>query len=98
MSEHPRTRENRIRRKARRMGFKLVKSHRRDPDAPDFGFYALTVEAIPDPSGPLFNMATLDDVEAALRDLARAAKGPQLNTRTLTTILPITPNRPRKET
>lgn len=33
--------ENRLRRKADRMGFRLVKSRRRDPDALDYGCYAL---------------------------------------------------------
>ena len=35
-------RENRLRRKADRIGWKLHKSRRRDPDAYDFGLYALT--------------------------------------------------------
>jgi hypothetical protein len=35
------TRENRLRRKADRMGLQLVKSPRRDPQALDFGLYAL---------------------------------------------------------
>lgn len=34
-------RENRIRKKADRMGYRLVKSRSRDPDAVDFGLYGL---------------------------------------------------------
>ena len=33
--------ENRLRRKADRMGMRLTRSRRRDPDAIDFGCYAL---------------------------------------------------------
>lgn len=33
--------ENRLRRKADRMGYRLVKNRRRDPGAIDFGGYAL---------------------------------------------------------
>ncbi len=35
------TRENRLRRKAERCGLRLIKSARRDPDASDYGLYAL---------------------------------------------------------
>lgn len=34
-------RENRLRRKAERRGFRLIKSARRAPDACDYGLYAL---------------------------------------------------------
>lgn len=35
------TTENRLRRKANRMGLRLVKSRRKDPDAIDYGCYML---------------------------------------------------------
>jgi len=35
------TRENRLRRLAARRGYRLVKSPRRDPDAIDYGLFAL---------------------------------------------------------
>lgn len=65
MSE--KVRENRLRRKAERMGLRLEKSRRRDPDAVDFGLYALvTLEyggAIhPDRAGSVFAL-DLDEVE-----------------------------------
>jgi hypothetical protein len=41
MEEDYKVRENRLRRKAERVGLKLEKSRRRDPDAPDFGRYRL---------------------------------------------------------
>lgn len=34
-------RENKLRRKAERMGYRLSKSRSRDPDAMDYGLYAL---------------------------------------------------------
>lgn len=36
------TRENRLRRMANRQGLRLMKSRSRDPNALDFGLYALT--------------------------------------------------------
>jgi hypothetical protein len=39
--ENPKVRENRLRRKADRMGYRLSKSRSRDPDAIDYGLYAL---------------------------------------------------------
>lgn len=41
MSED-KVRENRLRRKLDRMGYRLAKSRRRDPDAVDYGCYAIT--------------------------------------------------------
>ena len=35
------TRESRLRRRADRRGLRLIKSHRRDPDAIDYGLYGL---------------------------------------------------------
>ena len=42
MENAEKARENRLRRKAERQGYKLEKSRRRDPDATDFGVYKLT--------------------------------------------------------
>jgi hypothetical protein len=41
MEEDDKVRENRLRRKAERVGLKVEKSRRRDPDAPDFGRYRI---------------------------------------------------------
>lgn len=41
MSNSEKVRENRLRRKADRMGYQLIKSRSRDPDAMDYGLYAL---------------------------------------------------------
>ena len=46
MAESAKVVENRVRRKAERMGLRLVKSRRRDPDAIDFGCYALTQDGV----------------------------------------------------
>ena len=65
------TKENRLRRKADRYGWHLSKSRRRDPDALDYGMYAIldnqtgaTVHA----TGWFTHCLTLDDVEAKLID------------------------------
>lgn len=44
MENDEKVRENRLRRKAERQGYKLVKSRRRDPDATDYGTYQLVPE------------------------------------------------------
>ena len=41
MAESEKVRENRLRRKADRLGYRLEKSRRRDPDALDHGMYWL---------------------------------------------------------
>lgn len=41
MTAKEKTRENRLRRKLERMGYRLHKSRRRDPDAWDYGLYAI---------------------------------------------------------
>ena len=41
MSEDTKVKENRLRRMADRQGLKLVKSRSRDPNAKDFGLFAL---------------------------------------------------------
>lgn len=41
MSEDTKVKENRLRRMADRQGLRLVKSRSRDPNAMDFGLYAL---------------------------------------------------------
>lgn len=63
-------RENRLRRVADRMGYRLIKTRRRDPNAIDYGAYLL---ADHETGGAAFGMgaigrptATLDDVEAWL--------------------------------
>ena len=73
-----RTREDRLRRRAKRQGLRLVKSRRRDPQAADYGRYALI-----DPAGsPVLGRGTdgsypmtLDDVEAWLTSLGRTTAG-----------------------
>ncbi|WP_319414802.1 hypothetical protein [Marispirochaeta aestuarii] len=66
-------RENRLRRKLSRMGYNLSRSRRRDPDANDYGLYAIidvesqgTVHAAA-PWG-IYTL-TLDDVEEMIPDL-----------------------------
>ena len=57
--------ENRLRRKAHRLGLELVKSRRRDVDAHDFGLFAILDNGIlVHPAGPIgiFDLV-LEDVE-----------------------------------
>ena len=66
-------RENRLRRKAARLGLILQKSRRRDPDALDFGLYVLRDEVNGNPIhadiiGRFVHSLTLDDVEGYLTD------------------------------
>ena len=61
-------RENRLRRKADRMGLRLLKSRRRDPDSIDYGCYALvTIDGggtiHPHGVTSLFRIPNLDEVE-----------------------------------
>jgi hypothetical protein len=73
-----RTREDRLRRRVKRQGLRLVKSRRRDPQDADYGRYALI-----DPAGsPVLGRGTdgsypmtLDDVEAWLTSLGRTTAG-----------------------
>lgn len=66
--------ENRLRRKADRMGYQLVKSRRRDPDAMDYGLYAL-IDL--DTNGSVFPpdvmgspcVATLQEIEDRMKTL-----------------------------
>lgn len=66
-------RENRFRRKLDRMGYRLAKSRRKDPDAIDYGLFAIIdLES----SGTVHTSApwgiytlTLDDVEAWIVEL-----------------------------
>jgi hypothetical protein len=60
MDQEQKVRENRLRRMARRQGYKLHKSRRRDPLATDFETYQLARGA--SVSRPL----TLDEVEGRL--------------------------------
>jgi hypothetical protein len=46
MDKDEKVAENRVRRRAERMGLQLVKSRRRDPDAIDYGCFALTQDNI----------------------------------------------------
>jgi hypothetical protein len=64
------TRENRLRRMARRQGLDLQKSHRRDPRALDYGGYQLIDQGssslvLGETAGTAFG-ASLDDIEAFL--------------------------------
>ena len=62
-------REMRLRRKAARQGLALSKSRRRDPDALDYGKYALLEPAtgrVVFGAGPVGYAADLDAVEAFL--------------------------------
>ena len=61
MENEEKVRENRLRRKAERQGYKLVKSRRRDPDATDYGQFTLTPE-----KGKPRVFASIDEVEAFL--------------------------------
>jgi len=60
-------RENRVRRRAARLGLRLMKSRRRDPEAIDYGLYALVdleVGGCVHAHGVISEFAlTLDDVE-----------------------------------
>jgi hypothetical protein len=65
------SRENKLRRKARRLGYRLEKSRRFDPDAVDYGLFALI-----DPHGKAVNPPlpgkfkhswTIDQVEGFLK-------------------------------
>ena len=65
-------RENKLRRKAVRQGYRLEKSRRRDPHATDFGLYALISNRTNFPVNPenkwmnSIHSWTLDRVEAHL--------------------------------
>jgi hypothetical protein len=69
MPSTEKVRENRLRRKAERQGLRLVKSRRRDADAPDFGLFQVVDEhnrlEIRGGSGPE-GMSTLDEIEDLL--------------------------------
>jgi hypothetical protein len=69
--------ENRVRRIAKRRGFIVRRSRRRDPQALDHGQYWLTdaaTNALVFPSGPGAEWgAELDEVEAWLNSYVRAA-------------------------
>lgn len=64
-------RENRLRRKADRMGLRLMKSPRRDPDAIDYGMYALVTHDVGGtihPEGPISPYALdLNEVEEMMK-------------------------------
>ena len=64
-------RENRLRRIAERRGLKLTRSRRRDPDALDYGLYALIDVSTGGTVHPMLvndfaHAITLDDVEGYL--------------------------------
>ena len=70
MDYSEKVRENRLRKKADRMGYRLVKSRRRDVDAIDYGLYAIVYA---DHGGTIHAQGvcspyalTLDEVEAWL--------------------------------
>jgi hypothetical protein len=83
MEGKEKTRENRLRRKLDRMGYRLLKARRRDPDAVDYGMYVI---ADVQTNGIVFGtwdntdwyQLTLDDVEEWIRgdeEPKRAKKG-----------------------
>ena len=59
--ENPKVRVNRLRRKAARQGYTLRKTRRIDPDALDYGTYAL----VPEKGKPRM-FASIDEVESFL--------------------------------
>jgi len=59
-------RENRLRRKLERMGYRLTKSRRKDPDAYDYGGYMVLdawTNAVVIGSDPIEFCLTIEDVE-----------------------------------
>lgn len=69
MTENEKVRENRLRRMAGRQGMRLVKSRRRDPNALDFGCFALVdhqTNGINFGAGPFGYDASLNDIETYL--------------------------------
>jgi hypothetical protein len=70
MDVSEKVRENHVRRKADRMGYRVVKSHRRDPDAIDFGKFMIVDERtkiVVHDTGPLGRPSlTLAEVEELL--------------------------------
>lgn len=66
MTTTDRTREQRLRRMAKRQGFELRRSRRRDPYANDYGVYWLIDPKTSNPQG-----ATLADLDAVERYLKR---------------------------
>jgi hypothetical protein len=71
MERSEKVRENRIRRKLHRLGYCLVKSKRKDPDAFDYGMYLITNENNHLVWGGLHTGKpdlTLDDVEEWIKE------------------------------
>lgn len=66
------TRENRLRRKADRMGLRLVKARSRDSDAIDYGCYFL---ADIGSGGAVFGMGPIGRPEASLDEIEDYLKG-----------------------
>jgi hypothetical protein len=67
MEQETKVRENRVRRAADRQGLRLSKSRVRDPNARDFGLYALVdQETHPPPAQRWVRSLTIDEVEAYL--------------------------------
>lgn len=72
MGESEKVRENRLRRMADRQGLRLMKSRSRDPNALDFGLYALVdaetnIVVNPQLAGRWVCSWSLDDVEDCLK-------------------------------
>lgn len=77
MTEHPRTREQRVRRAAARQGLRLERNRVRDPRALDFGTYRLvdTFTGVATHSNTRTGYGlTLDDVERILNERAPATR------------------------
>lgn len=66
---HPRTQEVRVRNAARRRGYTVTKSARRDPAAPDYGLWRL----LNGRGVVLLATRSLDDLEAVLDELNASA-------------------------
>lgn len=76
MEKAEKVRENLLRRKLDRMGFALRKSHRKDPDAVDFGCYAIVNQrnvSVFGTGNEGWYRATLDDVEEWIADQTKPA-------------------------
>jgi hypothetical protein len=63
MDQDRKVRENRLRRAAKRQGYIVEKSRRRDPRAVDFGYFIVTG---PDDRAPRYY--TIDELERLLTD------------------------------
>ena len=75
MKAQEKIRENRLRRKLSRMGYRLEKSRRKDQDAWDFGLYAVVdqqTSGVVNDATPGMYSWTMDDVEAWISEQTAA--------------------------